>query len=69
MDREAGATRYALTVLTYLLAVTTYAVSNLFESFFLILSMLGFGFLDSVFFFLYFVSFFFFYFFPLSTES
>lgn len=27
MDLEAGATRYALTVLTYLLAVTTYAVS------------------------------------------
>lgn len=45
MDVEAGATRYALTVLTYLLAVTTYAVSlgsRLFMPFLLIFDFLSF---------------------------
>ena len=33
MDLEAGATRYALTVLTYLLAVTVYAVRTSYPSY------------------------------------
>lgn len=32
MDLEAGATRYALTVIVYLTAVTTYAVSQYEET-------------------------------------
>ena len=43
MDLEAGATRYAMTVLTYLLAVTTYAVSCFIETCFLPIASWFFG--------------------------